>query len=142
MLAPMKRLSALFTLVVIALTALYLWLPGGPIRPIPRDIVEIRARVAPRLTRALETRGLTFGAPVFLRIFKDFAYQRLGLSCRRTNGVCKMGGVGKTDRGYYIVKGGGLPPRVDVIGFNREVDWLVLRSRIRDISRGARPEIR
>ena len=42
----------------------------------------------------------------FLRFLDEFSYHRLGLSCRLRNGVCEMGGVESSERGYYIVKGG------------------------------------
>ena len=42
-----------------------------------RDIVEIRARVTPMMAAAFERQGLTWGAPVFLRIFKEEAVLEL-----------------------------------------------------------------
>jgi hypothetical protein len=58
----------------------------------------------------------------FLRFFKTFRYDRLGLSCVLANDVCSMDGVATAPGGYYIVKGSGLP-RVDVIGNQRRVAW-------------------
>ena len=58
----------------------------------------------------------------FLRFFKSFRYDRIGLSCRLANDVCEMGGVGRAETGYYIVKGAGLP-RVDVVSSQRQVAW-------------------
>jgi hypothetical protein len=78
----------------------------------------------------------------FLRFFEEFSYERLGLSCRLRAGVCEMGGVGSADRGYYIVKGGGLPPRVDVIGFNDRVDWATLLERLRAVASSPGPVVR
>jgi hypothetical protein len=78
----------------------------------------------------------------FLRFFKEFSYARLGLSCRLRAGVCEMGGVGRAERGYYIVKGGGLPPRVDVIGFNNRVDWTTLLDRLRAVASSPGPVVR
>ncbi len=57
-----------------------------------------------------------------LKFFDDFGYDRLGLSCRLDNDVCRMGGVEKAGSGYYIVKGKGLP-RIDVIGSQTRVAW-------------------
>lgn len=34
---------------------------------------------------------------------------------------------------YYIVKGGWLPPRLDIKGYSHEVDWPDLLSRIRRV---------
>lgn len=68
-----------------------------------------------------------------LRVFKNFSYDRLGLSCALDNNVCSMGGVAAAKQGYYIVKGGGLP-RIDVIGYTREVDWPVLLARLKRVT--------
>jgi hypothetical protein len=78
----------------------------------------------------------------FLRVFSEFSYERLGISCRLRAGVCEMGGVEPAPRGYYLVKGGGLPPRVDVVGFNRRVDWQTLLSRLRAVSSARDPVVR
>jgi hypothetical protein len=59
----------------------------------------------------------------FLQFFEDFPYDRLGIRCRLANGVCDMGGVEPAERGYYLVKGRFLPPRLDVIGFADRVNW-------------------
>ncbi|MBM5812078.1 MAG: hypothetical protein FJ191_08960 [Gammaproteobacteria bacterium] len=58
----------------------------------------------------------------FLRFFETFRYDRLGLNCRLANDVCRMSGVERTDGGYYIVKGAGIP-RIDVIGSESRVGW-------------------
>lgn len=41
-----------------------------------------------------------------------------------------MGGVGSAGDGYFILRGRGIP-RVDVIGYQREVDWPVLIARLK-----------
>ena len=68
-----------------------------------------------------------------LRFFEDFPYRRLGIRCRLENGVCRMGGVAdlRSGSGYYLVQGRWLPPRLDVIGYAREVDWNSLLERLR-----------
>ncbi len=71
----------------------------------------------------------------FLRIFESFGYERLGLACVLKNQVCAMDGVARTEQGYYIVKGAGMP-RVDVIGFNKRVDWEVLIDRLANQAMG------
>ena len=78
----------------------------------------------------------------FLRIFDEFSYRRLGIACRLENGVCEMDGIAPAEHGYYIVEGGGLPPRIDVLGFNRRVDWEVLLGRLRRMVAGEAPVIR
>lgn len=78
----------------------------------------------------------------FLALFDNFRYDRLGVACKLTLGRCQMSGVEDRDaNAYYIVKGGGLP-RIDVVGYQREVDWDTLIKRLRSVSLGAGPEIR
>ncbi len=69
----------------------------------------------------------------FLRFFDTFGYDRLGFGCYLHQGVCQMMGVEAAGRGYYIIKGGGLP-RIDVIGFNSQLDWNVLVQRLSRIT--------
>ncbi|PKM02669.1 MAG: hypothetical protein CVV17_05375 [Gammaproteobacteria bacterium HGW-Gammaproteobacteria-7] len=73
-------------------------------------------------------------------MFSTFGYARLGLSCRLSNDVCVMDGVGSAGDGYIIVKGAGLP-RVDVVGFQRRVDWPVLVARLKAATEGQTPLI-
>jgi hypothetical protein len=70
-----------------------------------------------------------------LKLFQDFAYARLGLSCKLANNVCHMDGVGSAGAGYTIVEGSGLP-HISVIGYEREVDWPTLVSRLRAATEG------
>ncbi|MCW8890653.1 MAG: hypothetical protein OQL20_08350 [Sedimenticola sp.] len=76
----------------------------------------------------------------FLRFFEEFGYDRLGISCRLERGVCQMGGIESAEKGYYLVKGGGIP-RIDIMGFNRRTDWHVLVSKLKQISQGGAPII-
>jgi hypothetical protein len=78
----------------------------------------------------------------FLRFFEEFSYARLGLRCRLRRGICEMGGVAPAASGYYIVEGGGMPPRVDVVGFNRRVDWRTLLERLQAVTGSPGPIIR
>lgn len=75
-----------------------------------------------------------------LSIFKDFGYDRLGISCRLERGVCEMGGIEPAKQGYYLVKGGGIP-RIDIIGFNQRTDWGVLLTKLKQITEGGTPVI-
>jgi hypothetical protein len=77
----------------------------------------------------------------FLRFFEDFSYQKLGLNCKLLNDTCEMSGVGDAEQGYYIVKGGGLPPRINVVGYTRRVDWPDLIERLKSVSQGPGPVI-
>jgi hypothetical protein len=77
-----------------------------------------------------------------LRVFRDFGYAKLGLSCALRDGVCEMGGIEPAPQGYVIVKGGGIPA-ITVMGYNRQVDWDELLARLKRISQGnAGPVIR
>jgi len=69
---------------------------------------------------------------ILLRFLEDFPYRRLGIRCRLENGTCHMGGVDDlpSGNGYYLVQGRTLPPRLDVIGYSREVDWASLLDRL------------
>jgi hypothetical protein len=88
-----------------------------------------------------------------LKVFQDFGYARLGLKCRLENNVCHMGGIdplpadagstgsGSAGAGYTIVEGSGLP-RITVVGFQREVDWPTLVSRLKAATEGNGPVIK
>lgn len=58
-----------------------------------------------------------------LRFFEDFAYARIGWSCKLANGVCAMDGIKPAGDGGYLLVQGRLLPRIDVIGYERRVDW-------------------
>ncbi|MDY6992104.1 MAG: hypothetical protein SVR94_05785, partial [Pseudomonadota bacterium] len=70
---------------------------------------------------------------LILSLFEQFSYARLGWGCRLNKGICHMSGVEAKDEGYYIVKGQGLP-RIDVIGYIRQVDWPILLNRLRRVT--------
>jgi len=75
----------------------------------------------------------------FLRFFKEFNYEKIGISCQLRLDVCKMGGVesiqpdskqsGSTAKGYVIVKGKGAPS-VNVNGYTEYVSLADLIARI------------
>ncbi len=77
----------------------------------------------------------------FLRFFEDFSYDKLGIRCQLNNDVCQMSGIEDDEQGYYIVKGGGLPPWINVKGFNRRVDWLELVGRLQAVKNSDGPII-
>ncbi len=78
----------------------------------------------------------------FLRFLEDFPYQAIGLRCRLENGICHMSGVAPAERGYYLVKGRFLPPRIDVIGYEEWVDWESLLERLRTVTAEEGPVVR
>ncbi len=69
----------------------------------------------------------------FLRFFKEFNYEKIGLSCQLRGDVCKMGGVESTPTGYIIVKGKGAPS-VNVNGFTEYVSLSDLIARLKRIT--------
>lgn len=75
-----------------------------------------------------------------LKIFDDFAYERIGLGCVLRENVCAMDGIGSAGDGYIIVAGAGLP-RIQVVGFRRRVDWPTLVSRLVAATQGQAPVI-
>jgi len=78
-----------------------------------------------------------------MSVFEDFGYEKLGLSCTLSRGVCWMSGVEpvKGGPGYYIVKGRGLP-RIDVVGHREKVDWPRLVEQLKSISRTGGPVVK
>lgn len=81
-----------------------------------------------------------------LRFFDEFRYDRLGLGCDMSGGVCRMTGVepgpqARNQGGYYIVKGAGLP-RIDVMGFVNQVQWSTLLQQIHSVTQGGAPVIK
>jgi hypothetical protein len=78
--------------------------------------------------------AVDFVSRIILGMFDNFDYDKMGLGCYLHKGVCQlMGAEAAGTRGYYIVKGGGLP-RIDVMGYNTRIDWAVLWKRLNRIS--------
>jgi hypothetical protein len=76
-----------------------------------------------------------------IRIFKEFYYHKIGWQCILKNGICQMNGVENYKNGYYIVKGGGLP-RIDIIGYNKQVNWSELWKSIKNATNVGPPVIK
>jgi hypothetical protein len=51
-----------------------------------------------------------------------------------------MGGVGPAKQGYYLVKGGGIP-RIDIVGYNRRIDWELLVQKLVEITESGEPVV-
>jgi len=68
----------------------------------------------------------------FLRIFKSFGYDRIGLSCALRNDICTMAGAEDKGDAFTIVKGGGIPA-ITVMGYNRKVNWSELLTRLKRV---------
>ena len=69
----------------------------------------------------------------FLRFFKEFNYEKIGLNCKLRGDICEMGGVESTPTGFIIVKGKGVPA-VTVNGFTKYVSLDDLLGRIKRIT--------
>lgn len=110
--------------------------PGSyPRRISQRAVQSIGALGGPGAALAIQ-RG-------FLGLFETFGYREIGLSCQLSGGVCVMGGLDTRSAGdgFTIVRGGGIPA-LDVVGYNRRVDWEELLNRLqRVIKTNAAPVI-
>jgi len=93
-----------------------------------------RHRISQRAIDNLSSLGGASGllSRSFLSFFETFRYSKIGLSCKLKNDICLMSGVEDKGNSYYIVKGGGLP-RIDVMGFQNQVNWKVLTTRLKAI---------
>ena len=125
------------------------WRPVGFDARIVSSPGDYRRRIS---QRAVKNIGALGGAGAIaaiqrslLRVFDTFGYSELGLHCRLAGGVCLMDGIeggALDDGGFVIVRGGGVPA-LDVIGYNRRVDWDELVNRLqRVIAENVAPELR
>ena len=89
-------------------------------------------KISQRALNSLSSVGGISGAlqSTLLRFFDDFSYRRLGIGCKLSNGTCQMRGIADHRDGYYIVQGGGLWPQINLVGYNRQVNWPVLLQRL------------
>lgn len=69
----------------------------------------------------------------FLRFFKEFGYEKIGLRCELRGDVCKMSGVEPISGGFVIVKGEGIPS-VNVNGYTEYISWKDMLARMRRIT--------
>ncbi|MET0329526.1 MAG: hypothetical protein ABW163_12280 [Luteimonas sp.] len=102
---------------------------------------ELHTEAAPRVRQRISQRAVqdisSVGDASFvttlqgraIALFDDFGYRGIGISCRLRNEVCRMGGLRSEGNAFTIVEGAGLP-RLDVVGFNRDVDWPTLVERL------------
>ena len=80
---------------------------------------------------------------LYLRLFKTFHYEKLGMGVRLTDGVAELSGIGgaedaeKSDH-FTLLQGAGLP-RVNIVGYNRRTQWSELVSRLLAAIRGETP---
>lgn len=96
-------------------------------------------RISQRAVDSLSSLGSGGSAVLsgtFLRIFKDFPYERVGIACRLVNNVCHMDGVADHESGGYYIVEGRLLPRLDIIGHRRRVDWPRLLAQLIAVTAG------
>lgn len=102
--------------------------------------------------RAIDTISSIGGGPTglisrgFFKLFQDFAYDKLGISCVLRDGVCEMDGIEPVKSkdgqpGYYLVKGR-LLPRIDVVGYARRVSWSNLIEQLKAARASGGPELK
>ena len=96
---------------------------------------KVPLRISQRAVDTLSSVGGGIGSGLqasVLRLFESFRYQRLGLSCQLSYGICAMDGIedAADGQGFLLVKGGGLP-HLDVVAYNRRVDWERLLTQMR-----------
>ena len=82
----------------------------------------------------------------FLKFFDVFSYKQIGLRCVLKDDVCAMSGAGQAKsgpmgRGYYLVRGSGLP-RIDVVGFRDTVSWPSLVQQLAAITQSGSPTVK
>ncbi|HKC42896.1 MAG TPA: hypothetical protein VKC64_03650, partial [Burkholderiales bacterium] len=100
--------------------------PGAyPKRISQAAVKSISALGGPDATAALQR--------TVLRAFETFGYSKLGISCRLQNDVCQMGGIEDRREGFVLVRGGGVPA-LTVVGYNREVAWTELVTRLKRVT--------
>lgn len=110
-----------------------------------QKVPGVRQRISQRAVQNISSVGdASFVSSLqgqLIGLFDDFGYARIGISCRLANEVCDMGGLdsgaasGSGGQGFTIVQGSGIP-RLDVVGFNRRVDWPVLVERLAAVGKG------
>lgn len=108
-------------------------------RFITDDAPGVRKRIS---QRAVQDIGSVGGSSFIqtlqgkaIALFKDFGYRRIGIGCHLENQICAMNGLHSAGNAFTIVEGAGVP-RLDVVGYNRAVDWPTLVERLLAASKG------
>lgn len=110
---------------------------------------DVKQRISQRAVQNISSVGdasfVTSLQGQLIGLFDDFGYRRLGISCRLQNQVCTMGGLesigkeasgsGSDKSGFTLIQGAGIP-RLNVVGFNRQVDWPTLLERLQAVGSG------
>lgn len=103
--------------------------PGNYRRAISRgaliDISALGGAAGAAAVRAIPAAGL----------FNTFSYDRIGLGCALKDGICNMEGLHPEQNGFVLLEGSGIPA-VKVMGYNRNIDWNLLMSRLKAVIAG------
>lgn len=93
----------------------------------------VRQRISQRAVQDISSVGdasfVTTLQGRLIGLFDDFGYRRIGIACRLENEVCRMSGLHSAGNSFTIVEGAGVP-KLQVVGFNRDVDWPTLLERL------------
>ena len=115
------------------------WLPVHFDARVSSSPGSYRKRISQKAVQNISSLGGAGAAAAvqrsMLSVFDTFGYDRIVLSCVLKNGVCLMDGAESAEKGYFIVKGGGIPA-INVMGYNHEVDWNELLSRLKRVIKG------
>ncbi|HRP73405.1 MAG TPA: hypothetical protein PK743_12310 [Luteimonas sp.] len=99
----------------------------------------VRQRISQRAVQDISSVGdasfVTSLQGRLIGLFDDFGYRRIGIGCRLANEVCVMSGLHSAGAGFTIVDGAGVP-KLQVVGFNRNVDWPTLVERLAAVATG------
>ena len=79
----------------------------------------------------------------FMQFFDEFSYAEIGIRCVLEEGTCAMSGAGPAGesdfgRGYFIVRGSGVP-RINVVGYRHQVSWTALVRQLVSITQSGAP---
>jgi hypothetical protein len=71
------------------------------------------------------------------RSLGGFGYGAIGLGCRLRDGICHLSGIDGHDEAnkVLIMAGSGLPS-INILGYNRRIDWAALVARFREVLAG------
>ncbi|MDP2810427.1 MAG: hypothetical protein Q8O34_09795 [Rhodocyclaceae bacterium] len=71
------------------------------------------------------------------RSIGGFDYARIGVGCTLKDGVCRLDGIPGLgdDRHVVLMEGSGIPS-INILGYNRRIDWEAMLARIRAVIAG------
>ena len=118
----------------------FLWALLAQAEPMLQASVDrTRLGAGESLELTLESQDVTqFGKPDLRALEGDFEVR----GTRQLNSLHTLDGETRANGGFVIVRGGGVPA-LDVIGYNRRVDWDELVNRLqRVIAENVSPELR